>query len=306
MKISKKLKDFYHLVLATFVRANFNYKSSRFKKLYSFNPAMFFNDTLSNELMINGIFERDELDLISNIIDKEIFIDIGPNIGNHTLYFKNSFKKIYSFEPHPKTYKILKFNTEDFSHIKTFNIGLSNNKKQTHLFLESSVNVAGTNYKEDHKDGHKIIFEKFDDLYSFENSISFIKIDVEGNELDVLKSMKKNLENNSPILFLEFDMKDFSKDNEIISFLSELGYKKYYFFKTNKPLDLRIRNLFVNFFKIVFLGYRKKIELTDHSFFNKKMFYLKDNIIISKQEIKKLNPEKHDVLHDEIYLRPQE
>ena len=109
MKMSKKLKDFYHLVLATFVRANFNYKSSKFKKLYSFNPAMFFNDTLSSELMINGVFDRDELDLVSNIIDKEIFIDIGANIGNHTLYFKNSFKKIYSFEPHPKTYKILKF-----------------------------------------------------------------------------------------------------------------------------------------------------------------------------------------------------
>ena len=27
MKISKKFKDFYNLVLATFVRANFNYKS---------------------------------------------------------------------------------------------------------------------------------------------------------------------------------------------------------------------------------------------------------------------------------------
>ena len=34
-----------------------------------------------------------ELDLLSNIIDKEIFIDIGANIGNHTLYFRNSFKK---------------------------------------------------------------------------------------------------------------------------------------------------------------------------------------------------------------------
>ena len=124
-------------------------------------------------------------------------------------------------------------------------------------------------------------------MYNFENSISFIKIDVEGNELDVLKSMKKNLENNSPIISLEFDMKDFSKNDEIISFLSELGYKKYYFFKTNRPLGLRIRNLFVNFFKIIFMGYMKKIELIDSIYFNENTFYLNDNIIISKQEIKK-------------------
>ena len=63
-------------------------------------------------------------------------------------------------------------------------------------------------------------------------------------------------------------MKDFSKNNEIISFLSELGYKKYYFFKTNRPLDLRIRNIFVNFFKIIFMGYTKKIELIDSIYFN--------------------------------------
>ena len=42
--ILKKFKDFYNLVLATFVRANFNYKSEKFKKLYRFNPAIFFND----------------------------------------------------------------------------------------------------------------------------------------------------------------------------------------------------------------------------------------------------------------------
>ena len=287
MIILKKFKDFYNLVLATFVRANFNYKSEKFKKLYRFNPAIFFNDSLSKELMINGIYEKDELDLISNIIDKEIFIDVGANIGNHTLYFRNSFKKIYSFEPHPKTYKLLQLNTEDFPHIKTFNIGLSNEKKQSHIFIESRKNVASTNYIEDQKGGDKIFFEKFDDLYNFENSISFIKIDVEGSELDVLKSMKKNLENNSPIISLEFDMKDFSKNNEIISFLSELGYKKYYFFKTNRPLDLRIRNIFVNFFKIIFMGYMKKIELIDSIYFNENTFYLNDNIIISKQEIKK-------------------
>ena len=112
--MSKKFKDFYNLVLDTFVRANFNYKSSKFKKLYSFNPGIFFNDSVSNELMINGIFEKDELDLLSNIIDKKIFIDVGANIGNHTLYFRNSFEKIYSFEPHPKTYKLLQLNTEAF------------------------------------------------------------------------------------------------------------------------------------------------------------------------------------------------
>ena len=286
MTISKNFRYFYNFVLASFVRANFNYKSHKFKKLYKFNPAIFFNDTLSNEIMINGVYEEEELNLISNIIDKEIFIDVGANIGNHRLYFRNSFKKIYSFEPHPKTYKLLQFNTEDIPNIEVFNFGLSNLKKKLNILFQSVKNVAGQGFQNEHKQGHEVFFERFDDLYNFENSISFIKIDVEGNELDVLRSMKKNLENNSPIISLEFDMKNFTNNNEIISFLRELGYKKFYFFKTNKPLDKKIRNILVNFFKIIFMGYRNEIKLTDSDFFDNKVFYLNDNIIISKHEIK--------------------
>ena len=66
--------------------------------------------------------------------------------------------------------------------------------------------------------GIKFFLKNFDDLYNFENSISFIKIDVEGMELDVLKSMKKNLENNSPIICLEFDMKDLAKIMRLLVF----------------------------------------------------------------------------------------
>ena len=293
----KNIKYFYQFLLAIFVRTNFNYKSDKFKKLYKFNLGIYFNDTLSNELMINGVYEEEELNLISSIIDKEIFIDVGANIGNHTLYFRNSFKKIYSFEPHPKTYKLLQLNTEDTPNIEVFNFGLSNEKKQKKISFKSTQNVAGEGFNREHKQGRTVFFERFDDLYNFENSISFIKIDVEGNELDALKSMKKNLENNSPIISLEFDMKDFTNGNEIISFLRELGYKKFYFYKTNKLLGTRIRSIFVNFFKIVFMGHRNEIELTDSDFFDNKTFYRNDNIIISKQEIKKPLYSSKDYLH---------
>ena len=229
--------------------------------------------------------------MISSIIDKdkEIFIDVGANIGNHTLYFRNIFKKIYSFEPHPKTYKLLKFNTEDFPNIKTYNFGLSNEKKQLKTTLKATKNVGGEGFKEEQKQGDDIFFERFDDLHNFENKIGFIKIDVEGNEFDVLKSMKKNLENNTPIISLEFSMKNFDNNNEIISFLRELGYKNFYFYKINKFFNLRIRNIFLNFFKTVVMGHKTKFELIDFKFYNDKIFYNSNlqNIIISKQEIKK-------------------
>ena len=283
----KRFEYFYKFLIETFVRVHFNRTKKNFKELYNQNLAMFFNDNVSNELIIEGVYENEELDLISKVIDKEIFIDIGAHIGNHTLYFKNSFKKIYSFEPHPKIYKLLKFNTEDSLNIKSFNFGLSNKKKKNYLPFETTFNIGGEDYKKNHQIGAEVFFERFDDLYNFEKEISLIKIDVEGNELDVLKSMKKNLKNNSPILFLEFNMQNFNDNNEIIIFLRDLGYKRYYFFNT-RPWNQRVRNILINFFKIVFMGHKKKIELLDCKIFDKKNFNPTHNIVASKQEIKKI------------------
>ena len=45
------------------------------------------------------------------------------------------------------------------------------------------------------------------------------------------------------------------------------------------------------------MGYRNEIELTDSDFFDNKTFYRNDNIIISKQEIKKPLYRSKDYLH---------
>lgn len=73
MRILKNFRYFYSFVLASLVRANFNHKSEKFKKLYNFNLAIFFNDTLSNEIQINGVYEKEELNLISKIFFNVLF-----------------------------------------------------------------------------------------------------------------------------------------------------------------------------------------------------------------------------------------
>jgi hypothetical protein len=59
----------------------------------------------------------------------------------------------------------------------------------------------------------------------------------------------------------------------------------FYFFETNKTLDLRIRNLFTIFFKIVFFGFTEKVRLRDVNNFNKNKHYINQNILISKHKL---------------------
>jgi FkbM family methyltransferase len=130
------------------------------------------------------------------------------------LYFDKYFKNIYSFEPHPLTFKLLEINTNYKSNIKIFNFGLSEQEKKTSVIIKSQNNIGGEDYKENNNNGkikEDVFIKNFDEIYNFKNQISFIKIDVEGNELDVLKSMNKNLKNNQAIILLEFDVKNFRK-----------------------------------------------------------------------------------------------
>jgi FkbM family methyltransferase len=283
--ITKRLNYFYKVLLKVFVRANFNSKSNEFNSLHEFNPVIFFNDTISNEINIDGFYEKDQLDIIKPFLKKDIFLDIGANLGNHTLYFNKFFKNIYSFEPHPLTFKLLEINTKYKPHINIFNFGLSKKQKKTNVTIESQNNMGGQDFKKNNDDGkinQEVFFKNFDEIFDFKDQISFIKIDVEGNELDVLKSMNKNLINNQAIICLEFDIKNFSEKNEIIIFLKNAGYNFFYYFETNKMLELRIRNLFSIFFKIVFFGFTEKIRLRNVNNFNKNKYYKNQNILISK------------------------
>ncbi len=289
--IIERFRYFFRIILKLFVRANHNYKNNEFNSLYEFNPVIFFNDTVSNEINIDGVYEKNQLDTIKPYLNKDTFLDIGANIGNHTLYFHKFFKNIFSFEPHPLTYKLLEINTKYKSNIKVFNFGLSDKKKNTKVVIRSVNNISGETFQEYDAKGkiiEDVYFKKFDELYNFNNQLSLIKVDVEGNELDVLRSMKKNLLNNQAIIFLEFDMKDFNQNNEIITLLKSVGYNYFYFFEVTQALNLRFRNLLSIFFKIIFFGHKEKIKLTEVGKFNKNKDYL-INIIVSKHKLNKVN-----------------
>ena len=71
--------------------------------------------------------------------------------------------------------------------------------------------------------------KKLDNL-QFENPISFIKIDVEGHEIEVIKGAIKTINKNKPILLIEIE-EIYSKKKVIdtIKFINALGYNSYYF-----------------------------------------------------------------------------
>ena len=70
--------------------------------------------------------------------------------------------------------------------------------------------------------------KKLDDL-KLENPISFIKIDVEGHEIEVIQGAIKVIKKNKPILLVEIEER-YSKKKVIdtINYINSLGYKSFY------------------------------------------------------------------------------
>lgn len=164
-------------------------------------------------------YERDVLDAIKkNIPTEGVILDIGANIGNHTVFFSKecNAKKIYAFEPVGKTFEILQKNIcinnlEKVVELYNAGIGSINGKAELEHFdadnFGSSRIVASEN--------GSIQLMSIDEM-NFNEQIKFVKIDVEGGEYNVLEGMKKRLMLDKPSIFIEIWDKNFEKVNKLL------------------------------------------------------------------------------------------
>jgi FkbM family methyltransferase len=173
-----------------------------------------------------------------NLIKKGDFIlDIGANIGFHTLYFAELTGvngKVFSFEPIPINFDALQRNIElnQFPQIKPVNKALGNINMQMNVHInQDAQNPGAFNLFENGEKNTIIACIKGDD-YLAENKISkinFIKVDVEGFELEVFKGLTKTIQNSKPIIIFEYDKNYQAKLNEdpkaIIQFLANFSYQ---------------------------------------------------------------------------------
>jgi len=174
-------------------------------------------------------YEKDLLFYLKDRIDtKGSAIDIGANIGNHTLFFKKiiGMPEVYSFEPNPKTYKVLINNLRLNNIKKVFpvNIAVGSNETNGFLINNNKYNIGATMIR---KGSGKIKIMPLDLILEVNppnNKISLIKIDVEGFEFDVLHGCRKTLTDHSPILAIE--IKEQKSLEKIDSFLERFNYER--------------------------------------------------------------------------------
>ena len=254
---------------------------------------VFSKDFIGEEVFAYGVYEKHEIELIAKVINHEASqstaLDIGANIGNHAIQFSKIFKEVICFEPNPLIFEILKLNTRSATHVHCYNIGLSNEEKTAFLEIPEK-NFGGA--KIAHSKSQKtldILLKKGDDI--IEKAFSFIKIDVEGHEMEALLGMEKSILTNKPIICFELINKDASS-LKIIEFLKNLGYRKFYIPYQKSIFPKSGKKRFYRSF-IDGLIFKKTSHLQAEESFNKPFYNLifcereDSNFRIKKEAIKK-------------------
>jgi FkbM family methyltransferase len=158
----------------------------------------------------NTFFEINFLNFIKeNFLNQNEILDIGANIGNHSLFFLKflNCKKVHSFEPVKSNLSFLKKNVDQYlDKSMIYDIALSDKEGYATLYNSQMSNDGGFSLHS-YSNGASFIVEdnilvKKLDSYNL-NNISMIKIDVENHENEVLDGARDTINRNKPIIFIE-------------------------------------------------------------------------------------------------------
>lgn len=231
-------------------------------------------DFIGHQINLKGFYERQELAATFNYLNEHNYIngfaaDVGANIGNHSLFFRRYYPKVFSFEPNLRTFKVLSLNSELSDNVQCFNVGLSDTERTAFLNI-NSANVGGSHLAADdsyRSDAQQEIQLKTLDGFSniFNGKLGLVKIDVEGHELSVLKGGKEILTRDKPVILFEQQVENFTNGQSLVyEYLKSIGYTKFAIVKATPDVSVAIpkvmRSLAVIMLRLIF-GLSYEVQL---------------------------------------------
>lgn len=185
---------------------------------------------VGRSLIEYGEFSEQEGDFLVNLIDPgDTVVEVGANIGGHTVRMAKKAGWVIAFEPQRIVHQLLCANIalnslrnvdahwaavgEKMGKIQVFEI----NPDIPDNFGGLALNLG--------YEGPEVPCYTLD---SFVNvpSLKLLKVDVEGMELDVLKGAVKTIEKHQPFLYVENDRPENSK--ALLEFIADFGYSMFW------------------------------------------------------------------------------
>jgi FkbM family methyltransferase len=207
---------------------------------------------IDSHLFFYGAFEKPILYFLRDTMksaysNQGVFLDIGANTGQHSLFMSPYAKEIHAFEPWEPVVKRFRRMVEN-NHIKNivihpFGLGDENSKKR---FFKPADNNLGTGsfvegFQQDNSPEGELEIRTGDHALEKAGvtSVALIKMDIEGYEKPALKGLRRTLQAYRPIVEFELSVDPKSpvsikNKNELIALFPE-KYEFLVFSDRNDP-----------------------------------------------------------------------
>jgi FkbM family methyltransferase len=200
------------------------------------------NNYIEWTVLSNGTYENEINKLIRiSLKNGENALDIGGNIGLQSIRMSQcvgNTGKVYAFEPlnylQQKFTKNITLNRAD--NVQLFSFALADKESEAEFSINTNSWNQGTFSLSDNSNGSEKqlvtikIADNIPEIQQLE-SLSLIKIDVEGFEFQVLKGLQNTLQKHKPRIIFEYDSHYWLKTDytiaECYAYLELMGYQFY-------------------------------------------------------------------------------
>lgn len=205
-----------------------------------------YDDIIGTSLDIYGEFSEAEIELFARLIKPgSVVLDIGANIGCHTVWFAQVAGPegvVLAFEPQRLVYQALCANValNSLTNVVCHQVAVGETEDEVIVPVlnpRSPKNFGGLEVQ-GHDEGETVAVLRLDEIPL--PSCQFIKVDVEGMELAVLRGGAELIQRHKPILYVENDREE--RKAELIRYIDSIGYDMYW----HKPPLFNPDNYFQN------------------------------------------------------------
>ena len=176
-----------------------------------------------------------EMALLSKLVKPgDRVIDIGGNRGIYAYALFTLGSRLAVFEPNPECFRVLNSWAGGKKNVDVYGVALSSQHGQCHLHIPIDAagheHDASASLQSPSDDMSRCVKVEIATLDSFDfQDVKFIKIDVEGHELDALKGATKTIASSMPVMLIEIERRHNTINiSEIFAFISGLGYDGFY------------------------------------------------------------------------------
>ena len=232
----RRMKRAIISIMDDLVLAYLSYRRRSVPGMYR-KMAVYAHDFVGNQVSVRGAYEIDELNALESVIkancEDRAILDVGANIGNHSLFLSALAPEVHAFEPSRDAVALLRLNAERSQNVQIHEFGLSDDYSTKTAWIPPE-NLGGAKIIQSGDSEHDSIAEfkvqPFDGIRALvSRQIGFVKIDVEGHELAVLRGMRETLMEDKPLVLFETNYSSLDDGSHAaVEALRGIGYDVFF------------------------------------------------------------------------------